>query len=141
MGGEENMVGPGPGSASVGNDPFFEGNEVLVHEYGDPEPAAGASPGEPVRPAAATALSGTALRQALTGHELTDGVHWSWKFSPGGRLLSEENGRRKSGRWRVEGDQLCIDSGYGDQCHTVRRQGRSLQLWRDGELAVDARLD
>lgn len=67
-------------------------------------------------------------------------MHWSWKFNPGGKLQSEENGKRMAGRWRIDGDQLCIDAGYGDTCHAVTRQGNSIQLWRNGAVAVEAEL-
>lgn len=129
-------------NAAVADDPQFQGNEVVLHEYGDnqvvPNPSHLASPHPAAMP---KMLPGAAIRQAVTGHELTDGVHWSWKFKSGGRLLAEENGRRSTLHWHVDGDELCIDAGYGDRCHTVSRQGQSLQLWRDGVVAVEAELN
>lgn len=124
-------------NAALADDPLFSANEIVVHEYGDEQRVAPA-PAQAV--AAPNQLRGAAIRKAVAGHELTDGVHWSWAFKPAGKLLSEENGRRTTGRWRIDGDELCIDAGYGDRCHTVTRQGRSLQLWHDGTVAVEADL-
>lgn len=130
-------------NAAVADDPLFQGKDVVVHEYGDDQGAPDNPP--PLAPSHSAAVSkmlrGAAIRQAVTGHELTDGVHWSWRFGSGGRLLAEENGRRSKSRWHVDGDELCIDAGYGDRCHAVSRQGRILQLWRDGVVAVEAELN
>lgn len=141
---ELDVVGPDSQTNTVADDPSFEGNVVVLHEHGDTEAGAGARAwsGESPRSMAVPKTStGAAIRQAVTGHELTDGVHWSWKFRPGGRLLSEEHGRRRTGRWDVDRDKLCIDAGYGDRCHTVTRQGRSLRLWYEGAVAVEAGLN
>ena len=139
---EKTIVPHGGGNTTIADDPTFRGNEVIVQEYGDEESRPTASPGGVADAAAASKkLTGAAIRHAISGHELTDGVHWSWKFKPGGRLLSEENGRRTTGRWPIQLDELCIDAGFGDRCHTVTRQGRSFQLWHEGVVAVEAELD
>lgn len=86
-------------------------------------------------------LAGAQIRQAVLGHELTDGVHWAWTFRSRGRLVIDENGQTSIGRWRVDRDQLCIDAGYDEACHSVSHEGRGLRLWRNGAVAIEADLN
>lgn len=124
-------------NTAVAGDPSLQGNEVFVPEYGDGQTVPDRSPLPPSHPAPLPKmLRGAAIRSAVVGHELTDGVHWSWKFKSGGRLLTDENGPQGSSHWRIKGDKLCID----DVCHTVSRDGRYLRLWRDGVVAFEAEL-
>lgn len=123
-------------------DPLLQGNDIVLHEYGDDRAAPAAAPVQTLAPtkAAPKMLSGAAIRRAVVGHELTDGAHWGWKFKPNGRLIAEENGEQSSQRWRIQGDKLCINAGYGELCYRASRDGRWLQLWRDGVVDIEAEL-
>lgn len=118
-------------------DPVFQGNEVVLHEYGDDRTHANVSPPVPATP---KMMRGAEIRRAVAGHELTDGAHWSWTFGPGGRLSGDEDGQRSKSKWHIKGDELCIDVGYGDGCYTVHREGRFLQLWQNGVVGIEAEL-
>lgn len=142
----ENLQGDMPAIAESQNvpvtadDPLLQGDNVVIHEYGDSHIPPSPAPGKSTPTAGPKMLSAAVIRKQVVGHELTDGAHWSWKFRPGGRLVAEENGRESTGRWRLKGDQLCIDVGYGSVCHTVSRQNGFLQLWGDGTVWVEAEL-
>lgn len=142
----ENLQGDMPAIAEHQNDsvaaddPLLQGDNVVIHEYGESQVPPSPEPSKSTPTAGPKMLSAAAIRKQVVGHELTDGVHWSWKLQPGGRLLTEENGREGAGRWQVKGDELCIDVGYGSVCHTVSRQDDLLQLWRNGTVSVEAEL-
>lgn len=124
-------------NAAIAGDPSLQGNEVFVPEYGENQTVPDRSSLPPSHPAPLRKmLRGAAIRLAVVGHELTDGVHWSWKFKSGGRLLTDDVGTQGTSHWRVDEDKLCID----DVCHTVSRDGRYLRLWRDGVVAFEAEL-
>jgi hypothetical protein len=41
--------------------------------------------------------------------ELTDEVHWRELYGRGGTVTSDSMGRKRTGKWRIEKDQLCIE--------------------------------
>ena len=54
-------------------------------------------------------LTAGQIRAKLAGMELTDNVHWRDLYQRNGTVLSESMGRKRTGKWRVEKDQLCIE--------------------------------
>src|SRR6478672_11684391 len=54
-------------------------------------------------------LTGGQIRAKLAGMELTDNVHWRDLYQRNGTVMSTSMGRRRTGKWRIEKDQLCIE--------------------------------
>ena len=54
-------------------------------------------------------LTGAQIRGKLGGMELTDNVHWRDLYQRSGTVMSTSMGRKRTGKWRVEKDQLCIE--------------------------------
>ena len=79
-------------------------------------------------------LSGAEIHAKISGMEITDEVHSSDVFTPGGALASYAMGRKSSGTWRVQGDQLCIDRGKqpGSGCFDVWLSGNKVELRTSG---------
>ena len=59
-------------------------------------------------------LSSAQIQARLAGMEITDEVHWADVFAANGTLTSYSMGRKSSGKWRVQKDELCIDRGKDD---------------------------
>ena len=54
-------------------------------------------------------LKGGQIRAKLAGMELTDNVHWRDFYQRDGTVMSTSMGRKRTGKWLVENDQLCIE--------------------------------
>ena len=79
----------------------------------------------------------------LTGHELGDGTHFTYAFHPGGRFTGVDMGREVRGTWRVDGDEVCwirVKPKGNEECMSLRRRGRHVQLMRDGILFFEGTL-
>ncbi len=69
-------------------------------------------------------LKGREIGAKLTGMELTDDVHWALVFGRGGSLTSSM-GRKTTGRWKVQQDQLCLDEAdEAPRCYAVWHLGK-----------------
>ena len=78
-------------------------------------------------------LSGSQIRAKLGGMEITDEAHWADVFAANGTLTSYSMGRKSTGKWSVQKDELCIDRGADDGgCYQVWLSGRKVELRRDG---------
>src|SRR5215475_11548656 len=79
-------------------------------------------------------LGGSQIRARLAGMEITDEVHWADVFAANGTLTSYSMGRKKSGKWYVQKDELCIDRGKDDdgRCYQVWLAGKKVELRREG---------
>ncbi|WP_374788975.1 hypothetical protein [Brucella oryzae] len=78
-------------------------------------------------------LKGREIGAKLTGMELTDDVHWALVFGRGGSLTSYSMGRKTTGRWKVQQDQLCLDEAdEAPRCYAVWHLGKTLQLRQSG---------
>ena len=85
-----------------------------------------------------TQLSGREIVSRFSGMEFTDGVHWAYTFERGGRVSFTSMGRAGSGKWRVNGNQLCYDRQRGEACFEVWVSGNQVQLRRPrSELSED----
>lgn len=72
-------------------------------------------------------LSAPEIRARLVGKEVTDEVHWAYRFEPGGGLRIVSLGRARTARWRLDGDGLCLD---GPPCVQVWMAGNRVEFRR-----------
>ena len=80
-------------------------------------------------------LSGSQIKARLAGMEITDEVHWADVFAANGTLTSYSMSRKKTGKWYVQKDDLCIDRGTDDEgaiCYQVWLAGKNVELRREG---------
>jgi hypothetical protein len=84
-------------------------------------------------------LKGSYIARTFIGMELTDEVLWAYDLAKGGTLSSVAMGKRGSGRWRVQKDELCLQhSGEDERCYDVWVSGASVQLRQPGfDLSED----
>jgi hypothetical protein len=76
-------------------------------------------------------LNGSQIRAKLAGMEITDGTHWADQFSANGTVASYSMGRKNTGKWHVDKDELCIDRGKDDgDCYQVWLAGKKVELRR-----------
>jgi len=78
-------------------------------------------------------LNGSQIRARLAGMEITDEAHWADVFVADGTLTSFSMGRKSTGKWRVQKDELCIDRGADNSnCYQVWLSGKNVELRREG---------
>ena len=79
-------------------------------------------------------LSAGQIRAKIAGMELTDEVHWRELYGRSGTVTSNSIGRKRTGKWRVEKDQLCIefDKEPPAKCYEVWMSGKKVELRREG---------
>jgi hypothetical protein len=78
-------------------------------------------------------LSGPQIRAKLAGMEITDEAHWADVFAANGTLISYSMGRKSTGKWSSQRDELCIERGSDDGgCYQVWLSGRKVELRREG---------
>jgi hypothetical protein len=75
-------------------------------------------------------LTGAQIQAKLPGMELTDEAHWGEVFERNGTLTITSMGHKSTGKWRVQKDQLCLDTGQepGGGCYEVWLSGRNVEL-------------
>jgi hypothetical protein len=75
-------------------------------------------------------LSGKEIRPKVIGRDLTDGVHWSWYYSPNGSVISIEMGKRQVGSWKIEDNKLCSTNANDRpmECYEVWASGKNISL-------------
>ncbi|MGC2717483.1 MAG: hypothetical protein WA366_29340 [Pseudolabrys sp.] len=83
-------------------------------------------------------LSAGQIRAKMAGMELTDGVHWRELYGRGGTVTSDSMGRKRTGKWRVEKDQLCVefDKDPPAKCYEVWMSGKTVELRREGLMPL-----
>src|SRR5215208_90995 len=78
-------------------------------------------------------LTGAQIRERFVGMDLGDDVHWRDTFRRDGTLLSQSMGKQRSGTWRIENNQLCLDLGKDSGgCYDVWLAGTNLEFRREG---------
>ena len=78
-------------------------------------------------------LNGREIRTRLAGMEFSDEVHWAHVFGWDGRIRSVSMGRKSTGTWRIEGDELCLEREREERrCYRVWASGRTVQLREPG---------
>src|SRR5262249_38876460 len=88
-------------------------------------------------------LTAGQIRTKLAGMELTDNVHWRDLYQRNGTVMSTSMGRKRTGKWRVEKDQLCIEFEKEPMptCYDVWISGNDVELRREGLLPLQGTLE
>jgi hypothetical protein len=88
-------------------------------------------------------LTGGQIRAKLAGMELTDNVHWRDFYQRHGTVMSTSMGRKRTGKWLVEDDQLCIEFEKEPipTCYDVWLSGKQVELRREGQLPLQGSLE
>ena len=88
-------------------------------------------------------LTGGQIRTKLAGMELTDNVHWRDFYQRNGTVMSTSMGRKRTGKWLVEDDQLCIEFEKEPipDCYDVWLSGKQVELRREGLLPLQGILE
>ena len=88
-------------------------------------------------------LTGGYIRARFGGMELTDNVHWRDLYQRNGTVMSTSMGRKRTGKWRVETDQLCIELEKEPipKCYDVWISGKEVELRREGLLPLQGVLE
>ena len=75
-------------------------------------------------------LTGAQIEARLAGMELTDKAHWDETFGRNGALTITSMGHKSTGKWRVQKDQLCLETGDapGGGCYEVWISGKNVEL-------------
>ena len=75
-------------------------------------------------------LTGAQIQAKFPGMELTDEAHWGEIFERNGTLTITSMGHKSSGKWRIEKDQLCLETGQepGGGCYEVWLSERNVEL-------------
>jgi hypothetical protein len=75
-------------------------------------------------------LSGGQIQAKFAGMELTDEAHWGEVFERNGTLAITSMGHKSTGKWRVQKDQLCLETGNepGGGCYEVWLAGKNVEL-------------
>ena len=88
-------------------------------------------------------LTGGQIRGKLGGMELTDNVHWRDLYQRNGTSMSTSMGRKRTGKWRAEKDQLCIEFEKEPipTCYDVWLAGKQVELRGEGLLPLQGTLE
>jgi hypothetical protein len=88
-------------------------------------------------------LTSAQIRAKLAGMELTDNVHWRDLYQRNGTVMSTSMGRKRTGKWLVENDQLCIEFEKEPMptCYDVWLSGKQVELRREGLLPLQGTLE
>jgi hypothetical protein len=88
-------------------------------------------------------LTAGQIRARLAGMELTDNVHWRDFYQRNGTVMSTSMGRKRTGKWLVENDQLCIEFEKEPipTCYDVWLSGKQVELRREGLLPLQGTLE
>ena len=88
-------------------------------------------------------LTGGQIRAKLTGMELTDNVHWRDSYQRNGTVMSASMGHKRTGKWWIENDQLCIEFEKEPipTCYDVWISGKDVELRREGLLPLQGTLE
>ncbi len=75
-------------------------------------------------------LTGAQIQAKFPGMELTDEAHWGEVFERNGTLTITSMGHKSFGKWRLQKDQLCLDTRNepGGGCYEVWVSGKNVEL-------------
>ena len=76
-------------------------------------------------------LSANEIRRPFVGREFTDEVHFSDHYQGDGTIDSTSMSHKLKKKWRIQKDQLCITSTFGEFCSDVWKKGKSVKLLLD----------
>jgi hypothetical protein len=73
-------------------------------------------------------VTGAQIQAKFAGMELTDEAHWGEVFERNGTLTITSMGHKSVGKWRIQKDQLCLDTGKepGAGCYEVWVSGKNV---------------
>jgi hypothetical protein len=88
-------------------------------------------------------LTAREIRANLAGMELTDKVHWRDLYQRNGTVTSTSMGRKRTGKWRIEKDQLCIEfeNEPVPKCYDVWLSDKQVELRREGLLPLQGTIE
>jgi len=88
-------------------------------------------------------LSAAQIRVKIAGMELIDEVHWREFYDRNGTVTSSSMGRNRTGKWRIEKDQLCVEFEKEPpaNCYEVWMSRRKIELRREGLLPLQGVLE
>lgn len=85
-------------------------------------------------------LTGPQIQAAISGKYVTDEHHWGHKYFADGHVERSENGRQRTARWSVKGNQFCLlkpeVSKDEPVCYSVSRDGQELLYKDDAQFVV-----
>jgi hypothetical protein len=67
-------------------------------------------------------LTGAQIRDSFSGRTFSDDVHFSFLYTQSGAFEGAGMGKKASGKWWVEGDQLCQSDSDGENCFEIWRK-------------------
>jgi hypothetical protein len=75
-------------------------------------------------------LTAAQIQARFPGMELTDEAHWGEVFERNGTLTITSMGHKSVGKWRVQKDELCLETGSepGGGCYQVWLSGKNVEL-------------
>ena len=83
-------------------------------------------------------LTGAQIRAKIAGMEVSDEVHWREFYDRSGKVTSSSMGRKRTGKWRIEKDQLCIEfEKETANCYEVLASGKKVKMQREGILPLE----
>jgi hypothetical protein len=83
-------------------------------------------------------LTGAQIRGRIAGMEVSDEVHWRDFYDRTGRVTSSSMGHKRTGKWRIEKDQLCVEFEQEmPNCYEVLVWGKKARLQREGALPLE----
>ena len=78
-------------------------------------------------------ITGAQIQARFSAMDMTDDVHWRDSFGRDGTLISYSMGKRRSGKWQVENNQLCIELVQESSgCYEVWLAGTRVEFRREG---------
>jgi hypothetical protein len=77
-------------------------------------------------------LTGPQIRARIAGMEISDEVHWADTYEASGMVASSAMGKKRSGKWWIQDDQLCAEFEDSGDCFEVWVAGQKVQLRREG---------
>jgi hypothetical protein len=88
-------------------------------------------------------LSGSQIRAKFAGMELTDEAHWRDLYDRGGTVSGMSMGRKRTGKWRIDKDELCVefDKDPPTKCYQVWLSGKKVELRREGLYTLQCVLE
>ena len=88
-------------------------------------------------------LTGGQIRAKLADMELTDNVHWRDLYQRNGTVMSASMGHKRTGKWQIENDQLCIEFEKEPipTCYDVWLSGKQVELRRESLLPLQGILE
>ena len=80
-------------------------------------------------------LDAAEIRQRIVGKVVTDESHWSDRFESNGTLNAMELGQRKSGTWKLHGNEICLTRKARkpvEECFEIWESQDQIEYRRDG---------